>query len=77
VVERACAWILKDDYLNKNINLSYLAILNSDFFNHILAIYSKQLAGGEWYNLEPKYVNNIPIPFLTHPHYDRKQNDGG
>jgi len=27
-----------------------------------LAIYSKQLAGGNWFNLEKKFVDQIPLP---------------
>ena len=38
---------------------------SSKFFNQLLALYSKQLAGGEFYNLEAKFVNNIPLPNLT------------
>jgi len=40
----------------------YLACFSSDFFDALLSIYSKQLAGGKWYDLGAKYIKNIPIP---------------
>jgi hypothetical protein len=61
VVERGCAWIPKkefdiDDYY------FYLAYFSSNVFDLLLSIYSKQLAGGNWYDLGAKYTKNIPIP---------------
>ena len=61
VVERGCAWIPKktfeiDDYY------FYLSIFSSEIFDFLLSIYSKQLAGGNWYDLGAKYTKNIPIP---------------
>lgn len=61
VVERGYAWIPKktfgiDDYYY------YLSVFSSDIFNFLLSIYSKQLAGGNWYDLGAKYTKNIPIP---------------
>ena len=61
VVERGYAWIPKkmfdvDDYY------FYLAYFSSDIFDFLLSIYSKQLAGGNWYDLGAKYIKNIPIP---------------
>jgi hypothetical protein len=61
VVERGYAWIPKktffiDDYYY------YLSIFSSDIFDFLLSIYSKQLAGGNWYDLGAKYTKNIPIP---------------
>ncbi|HKR06481.1 MAG TPA: N-6 DNA methylase [Bacteroidia bacterium] len=64
VVEQSCAWLPIADFMNENIQYAYLAILNSHFFNRLLAIYSKQLAGGEWYNLQTKHVKDIPLPDL-------------
>lgn len=66
IVERGCAWFPKkekafiDEYY-----YAYIAILNSTNMNVLLQIYSKQLAGGEWYNLDSKHIGNIPIPDLT------------
>lgn len=61
VVERGCAWIPKkgfclDDYY------FYLACFSNNIFDLLLSIYSKQLAGGNWYDLGAKYTKNIPIP---------------
>lgn len=61
VVERGNAWLpkksFKDDYY-----YFYLAIFSSSLFNKLLSIYSRQLAGGKWYDLGKKYTNDIPIP---------------
>lgn len=61
VVERGNAWIPK-----KNFELDdyyfYLACFSSNLFEQLLSIYSKQLAGGNWYDLGAKYTKNIPIP---------------
>jgi hypothetical protein len=51
---------------NKKINADdyyfYLAVFSSNIFDMLLLIYSKQLAGGNWYDLGAKYTKNIPIP---------------
>lgn len=62
VVERGMAWILRGDNVNEEEYYFFLAILNSRFFNSLLQIYARQLAGGVFYNLEGKYVRNIPLP---------------
>ncbi|GHT03042.1 hypothetical protein FACS189440_04220 [Bacteroidia bacterium] len=61
VIEEGNAFIPKkkfdlDDYY------FYLACFSSDLFDKLLSIYSKQLAGGNWYDLGAKYTKNIPIP---------------
>lgn len=61
VVERGNAWIPKKEF-TINDYYFYLAIFNSTFFDNLLSIYSKQLAGGKWYDLGKKYTKNIPIP---------------
>ena len=61
VVERGCAWIPKK-IIKKEDYYFYLSILSSNIFDFLLSIYSKQLAGGNWYDLGAKYINNIPIP---------------
>lgn len=48
--------IEKDDYY------FFLAFFSSSIFDKLLSIYSKQLAGGNWYDLGAKYVNKIPVP---------------
>ena len=40
----------------------YLSVFSSKTFDKLLSIYSKQLAGGNWYDLGAKYTANIPIP---------------
>lgn len=62
VVERGLAWLPKDYQMPKDNLYAYLAILSSEYFNTLLAIYSKQLAGGNWFNLEKKFVDQIPLP---------------
>lgn len=62
VVERGLAWLPKDYQMPRDNLYAYLAILSSEYFNTLLAIYSKQLAGGNWFNLEKKFVDQIPLP---------------
>ncbi|TCD11587.1 SAM-dependent DNA methyltransferase [Pedobacter frigidisoli] len=61
VVERGNAWIL-NDFSNENDYYFYLSIFSSSFFDRLLSIYSKQLAGGNWYDLGKMYTNQIPLP---------------
>jgi hypothetical protein len=65
VVERGNAWIPKKEFKNVDYYYFYLAIFNSTFFEKLLSIYSKQLAGGKWYDLGKKYTAEIPIPEIT------------
>ncbi len=65
VVERGNAWIPKKEFKNKNYYYFYLSVFNSRFFEKLLSIYSKQLAGGKWYDLGKKYTAEIPIPEIT------------
>ena len=60
-VERGYAWqpkkrFSKDDYY------FYLALFSSPFFDKLLSIYSKELAGGKWYDLGKISTRHIPIP---------------
>lgn len=61
VVEEGIAWIPKKEFENDDYYF-YLAIFSSSVFDILLSIYSKQLAGGKWYDLGAKYTSNIPIP---------------
>ena len=61
VVERGLCWMPRNGEMSMDEMFFYMSVLNSDFFNDLLLIYSKQLAGGA-YNLETKYVNSIPVP---------------
>ena len=73
VVERGNAWIPKKEFKIDDYYF-YLAIFNSTFFDNLLSIYSKQLAGGKWYDLGKKYTKNIPIPNV---HMDEVKNSDG
>lgn len=65
VIERGNGWIPKKDFQNTADYYFYLAIFSSSFFENLLSIYSKQLAGGQWYDLGKKYTKNIPIPKIS------------
>lgn len=61
IIERGNAWLPKKDMSDSSLYF-YLALFTSSFFNKLLSIYSKQLAGGNWYDLGKKYTSSIPIP---------------
>jgi hypothetical protein len=61
-VERGNAWLPKKSFKDINYYYFYLALFSSPFFDKLLSIYSKQLAGGHWYDLGKKYTRDIPIP---------------
>jgi predicted RNA methylase len=61
-VERGNAWLPKKEFENIDYYYFYLAIFSSPFFDKLLSVYSKQLAGGIWYDLGKKYTKDIPIP---------------
>lgn len=61
VVERGNAWIPKKSFDELDYYF-YLAIFSSNLFDKLLSIYSKQLAGGNWYDLGKMYTSHIPIP---------------
>jgi len=65
VVERGNGWMPKKEFKNKDYYFFYLSVFNSHFFEELLSIYSKQLAGGKWYDLGKKYTADIPIPEIT------------
>lgn len=61
VVERGNAWIPKKEF-DSNDYYFYLACFSCNLFDQLLSIFSKQLAGGNWYDLGANYTKNIPIP---------------
>lgn len=63
VVERGNAWIPKNDLESDSLYF-YLAVFSSSVFDNLLSIYSKELAGGKWYDLGKMYTKQIPIPNL-------------
>jgi len=67
VIERGNGWLPKGnkDFKDFNDNYFYLAIFTSSFFDKMLSIYSKQLAGGNWFDLGKKFTKEIPIPKIS------------
>ena len=65
VIERGNAWIPKKEIKSDKEYFFYLSLFASPFFNKLLSIYSKQLAGGKWYDLGNKYTDDIPIPIFS------------
>ena len=61
VIEEGNAFIPKKEFLRDDFYF-YLACFSSTIFNNLLPIYSKQLAGGKWYDLGQKNIKSIPIP---------------
>jgi hypothetical protein len=61
VVEEGNAFIPVRKF-NKDDYFFYLSVFSSHIFDVLLSIYTKQLAGGNWYDLGAKYTKNIPIP---------------
>jgi type I restriction-modification system DNA methylase subunit len=61
VVERGCYWKPLEE-MDKDKILFYFGIFSSFYFNELLEIYSRQLAGGYWYGLSKKFVKDIPLP---------------
>lgn len=68
VIERGYAWIPKKEFRDKDYYF-YLAFFASSTFENILSIYTRQLAGGAWYDLSAKYMNSIPIPDIHRKGY--------
>mgnify|MGYP003393247699 CR=1 FL=1 len=67
VVERGYGWIFKTTPDSNDAYHYYLAIFSSKFFDRLLSIYSRQLAGGDWYDLGSKFTKDIPIPRYGRP----------
>ena len=63
-MERGYAWIPKKKFETDDYYF-YLAVFSSSIFDTLLSIYSKQLAGGNWYDLGAKYTSDIPLPDVT------------
>lgn len=63
IVENGGAFLPKKAFESLNDYYFYLAIFSSHFFDKLLSIYSsRQLAGGDWYDLGKKHTKEIPIP---------------
>ena len=75
VVERGYAWQPKKKFTNKDYYF-YLALFSSPFFDKLLSIYSKELAGGKWYDLGKKSTKQIPIPNVHNEEIRKGQHYG-
>jgi adenine-specific DNA-methyltransferase len=68
-IERGNAWLPLSKYDKEFQNIDfyyfYLAVFSSTIFDKLLSIYSKQLAGGNWYDLGKMYTGQIPIPNIN------------
>ncbi|MEB3191752.1 MAG: N-6 DNA methylase [Snowella sp.] len=63
-IERGNAWIPKKEFDDMDYYYFYLSIFSSHFFDKLLSIYSKQLAGGDWYDLGKTHTGYIPVPSI-------------
>lgn len=61
IIEEGNAFIPKKDFEDSDYYF-YLAFFSSSTFDNLLSIFSKQLAGGKWYDLGQKNIKSIPIP---------------
>lgn len=65
LVERGYSWQAKKGFIDFDDYYFYLAIFTSSFFDKLLSIYSKQLAGGNWFDLGKKFTKDIPMPKIS------------
>ena len=56
--------IEKKEFDDMDYYYFYLSIFSSHFFDKLLSIYSKQLAGGDWYDLGKTHTGYIPVPSI-------------
>lgn len=61
VIIEGNAFIPKKE-MNENDLYFYLAVFTSDYFDNLLSIFSKELAGGKWYDLGNNFIKKIPVP---------------
>lgn len=66
VIEEGNAFIPKKEFTNDDYYF-YLACFTSTIIDSLLPIFSKELAGGKWYDLGQKSIKSIPIPNI-HKH---------
>lgn len=62
-IERGLAWIPKKDF-SENDYYFYLAFFNSSFFDKLLSIFSRELAGNNVFDLGAKFTNIMPAPSI-------------
>lgn len=63
VVERGLVWLPLDSVFDEKDYYRYIALMNSSFFDQLLEVFSSELIGGV-FNLETRYMNNIPLPLF-------------
>lgn len=64
VVERGLVWLPQTSSFDEDDYYRYVALMNSPFFDCLLDLFSNELIGGV-YNLETKYMKNIPLPLFS------------
>lgn len=72
VVERGLVWIPLNNNFEKDDYYRYIALMNAPFFDCLLDLFSNELIGGV-YNLETKYMKNIPLPLFHFMHDEIKE----
>ncbi len=72
VIEEGNAFMPKRDFETTDYYF-YLACFSSNLFDSMLSIFSKQLAGGKWYDLGQKSIKSILIPNI---HKNNLKNNG-
>ena len=66
IVVQGFGWLPAEDAeraFSQKAALAYLALFNSRFFSRLLSATSNHVGGGQW-DLSPRFVNEIPIPWL-------------
>lgn len=61
VIIEGNAFIPKKEMTQEDL-FFYLAVFSSEIFDNLLSIYSRQLAGGKWYDLGNNFIKSIPVP---------------
>lgn len=61
-IERGNAWLPKKEFKDVSFYYFYLSVFSSSLFDRLLSIYSRQLAGGSWYDLGKTHTKDLPIP---------------
>jgi adenine-specific DNA-methyltransferase len=66
IVVQGFGWLPTEDAepaVSPKVALAYLALFNSRLFWRLLSATSNHVGGGQW-DLSPRFVNEIPIPWL-------------
>ncbi len=68
VIEEGNAFIPTSNFKESDF-LFFLAIFCSDSFDNLLSVYSRELAGGKWYDLGARQIRNIPVPNILNKEF--------